>query len=41
MRRAKYLNNDARYKGGVKTNILDTAIFCEAAFKHKWLRSAV
>jgi hypothetical protein len=41
MRQAKYLNNGARYRGGVKTNILETAIFCIKAFERAQLRSAV
>ncbi len=41
MRWAKYLNNAARYRDGVKTNILEAAILCQAAFECAWLRSAV
>jgi hypothetical protein len=41
MRRTKYLQYGARYRGGVKTDILETAILSLTAFERARLRSAV
>jgi hypothetical protein len=41
MRWAKNLNNGACYRGGVKTNVLETSILCIKAFERAQLRSAV